>query len=39
MPIASCELLFSRRQFRPFFENRSIDVAIIDVPWNGVPSR
>jgi len=36
MPIASCESLFGRRQFRPFLENRSIDVAIIDVPWNGL---
>lgn len=36
MPIASCESLFGRRQFRPYFENRSIDVAIIDVPWNGL---
>jgi L-alanine-DL-glutamate epimerase-like enolase superfamily enzyme len=36
MPIASCESLFGRRQFRPFFENRSIDVSIIDVPWNGM---
>jgi L-alanine-DL-glutamate epimerase-like enolase superfamily enzyme len=36
MPVASCESLFGRRQFRPFFENRSIDVAIIDVPWNGL---
>jgi galactonate dehydratase len=35
MPIASCESLFGRRQFRPYFENRSVDVAIIDVPWNG----
>lgn len=36
MPIASCESLFGRRQFRPYFENRSMDVAIIDVPWNGL---
>jgi L-alanine-DL-glutamate epimerase-like enolase superfamily enzyme len=36
MPIASCESLFGRRQFRPYLENRSIDVAIIDVPWNGL---
>ena len=36
MPIASCESLFGRRQYRPFFEYRSIDVAIIDVPWNGL---
>ena len=36
MPIASCESLFHRRQFRPFFEIGAIDVAIIDVPWNGI---
>ncbi|HJQ56249.1 MAG TPA: mandelate racemase/muconate lactonizing enzyme family protein [Vineibacter sp.] len=36
MPVASCESLFGRRQFRPFFENRSMDVAIVDVPWNGL---
>ena len=35
-PVASCESLFTRRQFRPFFENRAMDVAIIDVPWNGL---
>src|SRR6516164_4093787 len=29
MPIASCESLFSRRQFRPFCENRSIDVSTL----------
>ncbi|TWT00337.1 mandelate racemase/muconate lactonizing enzyme family protein [Reyranella sp. CPCC 100927] len=36
MPIASCESLFGRRQFRPYFENRAMDVAIVDVPWNGL---
>lgn len=36
MPIASCESLFGRRQFRPFFEARAMDVAIVDVPWNGI---
>lgn len=36
MPIASCESLFGRRGFRPFFENRSMDCAIVDVPWNGL---
>ena len=36
MPIASCESLFGRRQFKPYFENHSVDVAIIDVPWNGL---
>ena len=35
-PVASCESLFTRRQFRPFFENHSMDVAIVDVPWNGL---
>ena len=34
-PIASCESLFGVREFRPFFENASMDVAIIDIPWNG----
>ena len=35
-PVASCETLGGRRQFRPFFEAQAIDVAIIDVPWNGL---
>ena len=34
--VASCELLYGRRQFRPFFEQQSVDVAIIDVAWNGI---
>ena len=34
-PIASCESLFGLREFKPFFENASVDVAIIDIPWNG----
>jgi len=34
--IASCESLFGRRQYRPFFEHQSMDVAIVDVPWNGI---
>ena len=36
IPIASCETLYGRREFRPFFENGSMDVAIIDVPYNGI---
>jgi len=36
IPVASCECLFHRRDYRPFFENQSVDVAIIDAPWNGV---
>ena len=35
-PIASCESLFGRRGFRPFFEAGAVDVAIVDAPWNGV---
>src|SRR3974390_1118556 len=34
--IASLEYLHRRRQFRPFFEHQSVDVAIIDVAWNGI---
>lgn len=36
MPVASCECLFGRRDYRPYFENYSVDVPIIDTPWNGV---
>ncbi|MEM7239243.1 MAG: mandelate racemase/muconate lactonizing enzyme family protein, partial [Pseudomonadota bacterium] len=35
-PVASCESLFGRRQFLPFFAAGAVDVAIIDVPWNGI---
>ena len=35
-PIASCETLHGRREFKPFFENYAQDVAIIDVVWNGL---
>ncbi len=36
IPVASCECLFGRRDYRPFFELGAVDVAIIDTPWNGV---
>jgi L-alanine-DL-glutamate epimerase-like enolase superfamily enzyme len=36
IPVASCECLFGRRDYRPFFEKQSVDVAIVDTPWNGV---
>ncbi len=36
MPLASCESLYGIREFRPYFERQSMDVAIIDVPWNGI---
>lgn len=35
-PIASCESLFGRRQFRPYLDAGAVDVAIVDVPWNGI---
>jgi L-alanine-DL-glutamate epimerase-like enolase superfamily enzyme len=34
-PIASCESLFGLREFKPFFEKGAVDIAIIDIPWNG----
>ena len=34
-PIASCESLFGIRGFRPYFERAAMDVAIVDIPWNG----
>ncbi len=34
-PIASCETLCERRDFKPYFEQYAMDVAIIDVVWNG----
>lgn len=34
-PIASGETLHERRDFKPFLEAYSMDVAIIDVIWNG----
>src|SRR5205807_2362089 len=33
--LASCESLVTLRQYRPFLERHAVDVAIIDVPWNG----
>ncbi len=35
-PISSCETLIGLREFRPYFEQQSMDVAIIDAVWNGV---
>ena len=34
-PIASCETLLGLREFLPFFRAQSMDVAIVDVVWNG----
>src|SRR5258707_14034154 len=36
VPIASCESLFGRRQYRPYFEAGAGDVATLAVPWNGL---
>ncbi len=36
VPVASGECLFGRRDYKPFFDNQAMDVAIIDTPWNGV---
>ncbi|HVZ09015.1 mandelate racemase/muconate lactonizing enzyme family protein [Rhodopila sp.] len=35
-PIASCETLHGRREFKPFLDLYATDVAIIDVIWNGL---
>ena len=35
-PIASCETLHHRREFKPFFEAYAMDVPIVDVVWNGL---
>ncbi len=35
-PIASYETLCHRREFKPYFDAHSADVAIIDVVWNGL---
>jgi galactonate dehydratase len=35
-PVASLETIYGVKQFRPYFEEQAVDVAIIDVPWNGL---
>ncbi len=35
-PIASCETLHGRREFKPFLDLYASDVAIVDVIWNGL---
>lgn len=36
IPICSGEDLYTARGYRPYFENHSMDVASLDVIWNGV---
>lgn len=35
-PIAACETLCGRRDFKPYLERYAMDTAIIDVVWNGL---
>jgi galactonate dehydratase len=34
-PICSCESLYTARQYKPFFDAHALDVAMVDVAWNG----
>ncbi|OGG48347.1 mandelate racemase/muconate lactonizing protein [Candidatus Kaiserbacteria bacterium RIFCSPHIGHO2_02_FULL_50_9] len=34
-PISSCENLYGVRQYRPFFEKHAMDIASVDIIWNG----
>ena len=36
IPICSGESLYTTRGYRPYFERRALDVAMVDVPWNGL---
>jgi galactonate dehydratase len=35
-PVASLESIYGRRAYKAFFEHYAVDVAIVDVPWNGM---
>ena len=35
-PIASLESLHGLKQYRPFLQQYAVDVAVVDVPWNGL---
>jgi galactonate dehydratase len=36
-PIASLESVLGRRSFKSFLDQQAVDVAVIDVQWNGMP--
>jgi galactonate dehydratase len=36
VPIGSLESIHGQREYRPYLEQQAVDVAIIDVHWNGV---
>jgi galactonate dehydratase len=35
-PISSCETLIGMREFQPYFDHQSMDVAVVDGVWNGM---
>jgi galactonate dehydratase len=35
-PVASLESIYGRRGYRPYLESYAVDVAIVDVIWNGL---
>ncbi len=35
IPICSGENLYTLRQFKPYFENRAVDILSVDLLWNG----
>ena len=35
VPIASLETIYGRRQYRAYLQPQAVDVAVIDIPWNG----
>lgn len=35
-PIASLEAIHGQRDYRPYFENYAVDLALVDTLWNGV---
>lgn len=36
VPITSLESLHGLKNYRPYFEQGAVDVAVVDVPWNGL---
>ena len=35
IPVCSGEALYTTAGYRPFFEARAMDIAMVDIPWNG----
>ena len=36
VPIASLESIHGLKSYRPYFDEQAVDVAVVDVPWNGL---